>query len=114
MPFPNAADCQAQKWRCLRCETPRDFERFPRFLTYGEIVTATLQHVERKRLSADGSEQTEASRGITIPRPVHVETKKPIGKERPVDPTGTAEGLTFEQTRCYEGPRVNRRARAPR
>jgi hypothetical protein len=45
---------------------------------------------------------------------VHVETKKPIGKERPVDPTGTAEGLTFEQTRCYEGPRVNRRARAPR
>jgi DNA-binding phage protein len=97
MPFPNVADWQAQEWRCLRCETPWDFERFPRFLTYGEIVTATLQHVERKRLSADGSEQTKTSRSLTTPRPVRVETKKPIGKERPVDPTDTAEGLTFEQ-----------------
>jgi hypothetical protein len=97
MPFSNAADWQAQEWRCLRCEEPWDFERFPRFLTYGEIVTATLQHVERKRLCADGSEQSTTSRGLTIPRPVRVETKKPIGKERPVDPTDTTEGLTFEQ-----------------
>jgi DNA-binding phage protein len=97
MPFPNAAEWQAQEWRCLRCGEPWDFDTFPRLRTYGEIVTATLQHVERKRLCADGSEQNQTSRGLTIPRPVNVESKKPIGKEVLVDPTDTDEGLTAEQ-----------------
>ncbi len=96
--FPSAVDWKAPAWRCLRCGTPWDFDAFPRFRTYGEIVRATLQSFERKRLRADGSEPTQATmRGLTIPRPVRVESKGTIGKEVIVDPTDTDEGLTAEQ-----------------
>ncbi|MHB8380708.1 MAG: helix-turn-helix domain-containing protein [Acidimicrobiales bacterium] len=96
--FPSAVDWKAQDWRCLRCGTPWDFDAFPRFQTYGDIVRATLQSFERKRLRADGSEPTGATmRGLTIPRPVRVESKGTIGKEVIVDPTDTDEGLTAEQ-----------------
>jgi hypothetical protein len=35
--------------------------------------------------------------GLTIPRPVHVNTIEHIGKEVIVDPTGVSEDLTAEQ-----------------
>jgi hypothetical protein len=91
--FADVADWKKQPWRCLRCGAAWDFERFPRLKTYGEVIKATLQGVERKRLCADGSAPT---RGYTIPRPVCVESKTAIGKEVIVDPTDIDEGITAE------------------
>ncbi|MHB8415748.1 MAG: helix-turn-helix domain-containing protein, partial [Acidiferrobacteraceae bacterium] len=113
--FPSAADWKAQAWRCLRCGTSWDFDAFPRFRTYGEIVRATLQSLERKRLRADGSEPTGAAmRGLTIPRPVRVESKGTIGKEVIVDPTDTDEGLTAEQLSATSVVQYRDRGEQPR
>ncbi len=95
--FDDAAQWRAQEWRCLRCGAPWDFDTFPRLRTYGELVERTLQKVERRRLNADGSEPSSVMRGVTVPRPVRVESKTAIGKEVIVDPTDTGEGFTAEQ-----------------
>ena len=92
--FDDPATWGDHKWRCLRCVKP-----FPslRFRTYGSIVHGTLDAFEVKRLCASGEEPGERTmRGLTIPRPVRVETITPIGKEVIVDPTDTDEGLTAE------------------
>jgi DNA-binding phage protein len=85
-----------QDWRCLRCETPWDFELRPRLKRYASLIRSTLQGAERKRLAADGTIPTRQTRGLLIPRPVRVEHVTPIGKEVIVDPTDTDEGLTAE------------------
>jgi hypothetical protein len=94
--FDDAVEWRAQEWRCLHCDTPWDFDTFPRLRTYGELVERTLQKVDRKRLNADGSEWSSVMRGMTIPRPVHVESVTHIGKEVTVDPTDTDEDFTAE------------------
>lgn len=95
--FTNPADWRAQEWRCLQCGARWDFDRFPRLRTYGDVIRSSLRGVQRKRLYADGSELNSAAmRGITIPRPVRVESMTRIGKEIIVDPTDTDEGLTAE------------------
>jgi hypothetical protein len=100
--FSDPKEWREQDWRCLRCEAPWDFELRPRLKTYGSLIRSTLRGVERKRLCADGSEPTRRTRGLLIPRPVHVESKEIIGKEVIVDPTDTAEGLTAEMLSATE------------
>jgi hypothetical protein len=102
---PSASDLskwREQDWRCLRCGTPWGFDLRPRLKTYGDLIRHTLQGVARKRLCADGSEPTRESRGLTIPRPVHVESVTAIGKEIIVDPTDTDEELTAEMLSATE------------
>ncbi len=94
--FDDAAQWRTQEWRCLGCDAPWDFDTFPRLRTYGELVERTLQKVERKRLSADGTEPSSTMRGMSIPRPVRVESVTYIGKEVTVDPTDTDEDFTAE------------------
>jgi hypothetical protein len=100
--FSDLSKWREQDWRCLRCATPWDFDLRPRLKTYGDLIRHTLQGVSRKRLCADGSEPTRASRGLTIPRPVHVESVTAIGKEIIVDPTDTDEELTAEMLSATE------------
>ena len=100
--FPDPAKWREQDWRCLRCGEPWDFKLRPRLKTYGSLIRSTLQGVERKRLCADGSEPTRRTRGLLIPRPVHVETKTAIGKEVIVDPTDANEDLTAEMLSATE------------
>ena len=94
MLFDDVATWREQDWRCLNCGESWDFDSYPRFRTYGDVIPSTLQGPERKRLNADGSQVT---RELTISRPVRVESKTFIGKEVIVDPTDTNEGLTAEQ-----------------
>ena len=94
--FDDPAQWRSQKWRCLRCGAAWDFDTFPRLRTYGELVEKTLRKVDRKRLNADGSEPTRPMHGVTIPRPVRVESITPVGKEVIVDPTDTGEDFTAE------------------
>jgi hypothetical protein len=67
--------------------------------------------LERKRLPADGSEPTSASKqhGLTIPRPVDVKTITPIGKEIIVDVSEApnelmSEELSKTETLLYKQP----------
>ena len=94
--FGDLSKWREQDWRCLRCGESWNFDLRPRLKTYGDVIRHTIQGVARKRLCADGSEPTRESRGLTIPRPVHVETVTPIGKEIIVDPTDTDEEFTAE------------------
>lgn len=95
--FANVADWGAQEWRCLRCGEPWDVDVRRPLKTYAQMIRSTLQGFEHKRLRADGGEPILATmRGLTIPRPVRVESKTAIGKEVIVDPTDTDEGLTAE------------------
>jgi hypothetical protein len=92
--FDDPAGWHEQDWRCLRCGEP-----FPslRFRSYGSVLRGTLDSFEVKRLCANGHEPGEQTmRGLTIPRPVRVESITPMGKEVIVDPTDTDEGLTAE------------------
>ncbi len=100
--FSDLSKWREQDWRCLRCGEPWNFDLRPRLKTYGDLIHHTLQGVARKRLCADGSEPARASRGLTIPRPVHVETITSIGKEIIVDPTDTDEELTAEMLSATE------------
>ena len=100
--FSDLARWREQDWRCLRCETPWDFEVRPRLKTYASLVRSTLQGAERKRLAAGGTVPTRQTRGLLIPRPVRVEHLTPIGKEVIVDPTDTDEGLTAEMLGATE------------
>ncbi|MFZ0030482.1 MAG: hypothetical protein WAK84_01245 [Candidatus Cybelea sp.] len=100
--FSDLSQLREQGWRCLRCGEPWDFDVLPHLKTYGDLIRHTLQGVARKRLCADGSEPTRASRGATIPRPVEIETVTMIGKEIIVDPTNTDEGLTAEMLSSTE------------
>ncbi|HEY2475777.1 MAG TPA: hypothetical protein VGI19_13390 [Candidatus Cybelea sp.] len=92
----------SQRWRCLGCGAPinpylADTEQ-PIFKSYRRVVASLAHSVELKRLSADGSEPAPgATRGLTIPRPVHVTSIEHMGKEVIVDPTDMPEELTAEQ-----------------
>jgi hypothetical protein len=92
--FDDPATWEAQDWRCLRCGKPIPSLRFR---SYGSVLRGTLDSFEVKRLCADGSEPgPKTMRGLTIPRPVRVESVTLIGKEVIVDTTEIAEGLTAE------------------
>jgi DNA-binding phage protein len=92
--FDDPAAWEAQDWRCLRCGKPMPSLRFR---SYDSVLHGTLDSFEVKRLCADGSEPgPKTMRGLTIPRPVRVESVTLIGKEVIVDPTEIAEGLTAE------------------
>jgi len=92
--FDDPAAWKDQAWRCLRCAAPIPSLRFR---SYGSVLHGTLDSFEIKRLYADGSEPGEHTmRGLTIARPVRVESIVLIGKEVVVDPTDTDEGLTAE------------------
>jgi hypothetical protein len=96
MLFDDPAQWREQDWRCLSCGARWDFGTFPRLRTYGEIVEKTLRRVDRKRLNADGSEPVTVMRGLTIARPVRVQSITRIGKELTADPTDTNEDYTAE------------------
>jgi hypothetical protein len=92
--FNDPLKWKSQDWRCLRCgaSIPARF-----FRAYDSVLRGTLDGFEVKRLCADGSEPRPTSmRGLTIARPVRVESVTPIGKEVIVDPTDIDEGLTAE------------------
>ncbi len=92
--FENPADWEAQDWRCLRCAKPIPSLRLR---TYESVLRVTLDGFEVKRLCGDGTEPgPRTMRGLTMPRPVRVESVTKIGKEVIVDPTDTDEGLTAE------------------
>jgi hypothetical protein len=115
--FSDLARWRQQDWRCLRCGTAWDFERRPRLKTYASLIRSTLQGAERKRLAPDGSIPTRQTRGLLIPRRVHVEHLTSIGKEVIVDPTGTDEGLTAEMlgaTQVLEYETLEERVKALR
>jgi hypothetical protein len=104
-----------QPWRCLSCGAPidpylADTEQ-PIFKTYRRVVASLAHAVELKRLGADGAEPApETTRGLTIPRPVHVKSIEHMGKEVMVDPTDTPEELTAEQLSATD-PLIYREAR---
>lgn len=86
---------------CMSCGAPIDpylaDTDEPVFKRYRRVVASLAHSVELKRLCADGSEPGPAKlRGLTIPRPVHVETIEHMGKEVIVDPTDTSEDFTAE------------------
>jgi hypothetical protein len=92
----------SQRWRCLGCGAPidpylADTEQ-PVFKAYRRVVASLAHAIELKRLRADGAEPMPGTtRGLTIPRPVHVTSIEHMGKEVIVDPTDTPEELTAEQ-----------------
>lgn len=68
-----------------------------RFRSYESVLHGTLDSFEVKRLCADGAEPgPNTMRGLTIARPVRVESVTLIGKEVIVDPTDSDEALTAE------------------
>ncbi len=92
--FDDPADWASQEWRCLRCGEPTPTRRFR---SYESVLHGTLDSFEVKRLCADGAEPgPNTMRGLTIARPVRVESVTSIGKEVIVDPTDSDEGLTAE------------------
>jgi hypothetical protein len=92
--FDDPADWASQEWRCLRCG---ELTPTPRFRSYESVLHGTLDSFEVKRLCADGAEPgPNTMRGLTIARPVRVESVISIGKEVIVDPTDSDEGLTAE------------------
>jgi DNA-binding phage protein len=92
--FNDPADWTSQEWRCLRCG---ELTPTPRLRSYESVLHGTLDSFEVKRLCADGSEPgPNTIRGLTIARPVRVQSVTSIGKEVIVDPTDSDEGLTAE------------------
>lgn len=109
--FSDPQRWEEQPWRCLRGHELS----IKRFRTYASVIRGTLDSFEVKRLLADGTPLGPKSRGFTIPRPVHAESKTPIGKEVIVDPTDTSEMLTAEmlsetQTLVYDWSEDGERA----
>jgi hypothetical protein len=102
MLFDDPAKWREQYWRCLSCGATWDFNTFPRLRTYGEIVGKTLRRVDRKRLNADGGEPVTVMRGVTLARPVQVQSVSRIGKELTADPTDTTEDFTAEMLSASE------------
>lgn len=100
--FPESERWAEQRWRCLTCGLPvrpriADTDECL-FKTYARVVGALTNAVELKRLCADGEEPNPQNmRGLTMPRPVRVESVTHVGKEIIVDPTDTAEDLTAEE-----------------
>ncbi|HEV3090594.1 MAG TPA: hypothetical protein VGX91_04020, partial [Candidatus Cybelea sp.] len=97
----NLAKWAEHPWRCLSCGAVIDpylaDTDEPIFKTYRRVVASLAGSFELKRLMADGSEPVQGNaRGLTIPRPVNVETIEHMGKEVIVDPTDTSEDLTAE------------------
>jgi hypothetical protein len=92
--FDDPSQWALQQWRCLRCGQPTPTLRFR---LYESVLHGTLDAFEVKRLCADGAEPgPNTMRGLTIARPVRVESVISIGKEVIVDPTDSDEGLTAE------------------
>jgi hypothetical protein len=65
-----------QEWRCLRCG---ELTLTLRFRSYESILHGTLDSFDVKRLCADGAEPGPNTRGLTIARPVRVESVTSIG-----------------------------------
>jgi hypothetical protein len=102
--FPNIEQWADQRWQCLKCGAPvdpfmADTEQSI-FKRYERVVSDLAASTELKRLLSNGEEPTrENVRGLTIPRPVRIESISDIehiGKEVIVDPSETEEGITAE------------------
>lgn len=92
--FDDPSQWALEQWRCLRCGQPTPTLRFR---SYESVLHGTLDAFEVKRLCADGAEPGPSTmRGLTIARPVRVDSLTSIGKEVIVDPTDSNEGQTAE------------------
>ncbi len=102
--FPDIETWATQQWHCLSCGKPLDpfmaDTEQSIFKGYVRVAGDLAASSGPKRLLTSGDEPNRhTAGGLTIPRPVHIESLddiEHIGKEVIVDPTETAEGLTAE------------------